>query len=327
MMLNKISSPFPPPDFLNFPFAGLAISDSFIHCIQFSRKKDAIYIEKYTERAIPPGLVVSGQINNKEALIEMLKILKKDLNLNRVKVSLPEEKGYLFTAKIPRATQKEIRSAIESKMEENVPVPPNELLFDYNLIDRSQPDYMIVSVSTSPVSLIDLYVEIFEKAELSLISLEIESQAIARALLPKGKDDGLDTVLIVNYGLEKVGLYVVVDRVVYFTSTISIKGEPSKDPEFLSREIKKLYIYWHTLKQNAGKPKKKIKKIIVCGENFKDEIVSYLSVNNQTPAVLGNAWVNVFDISKDIPEISFVDSLRYVTSIGLALPSGVLTQK
>lgn len=328
VMFNKISSIFPPPAFLDLPFAGLAISDSFIHCIQFGRRKGSLYIKKHAEKAIPRGVVTAGQINDRAALVEILKTLKKELNLSRVKVSLPEEKAYLFTAKIPKVTQKEIRSAIESKIEENVPVSPSELLFDYNLIDRNnKKDYLLVSVSNSPISLIDLYVGIFEEVGLSLLSLEIESQPIARSLLPKEKEDGLGTVLIVNFGLEKVGLYVVVDRVVHFTSTISTKGESSRALDFLSQEIKKLYIYWHTLKQNAGRPEKKIKKIIICGENFDDEIVSYLSANNQTPIIIGNVWANVFDINTNIPEISFVDSLRYTTSVGLALPSAVLIRR
>src|SRR3989344_639617 len=318
MIFDRISDIFPSPRFLRVPFVGLAVSDSSIHCIQFKKGGDSLSVEKCAEKNIPPNIIVSGQINNKEALIDILKDLKKELKLEYVKVSLPEEKAYLFTAKIPRVSQKEIRSAIESKMEENVPVSPNELLFDYRIIDSSQKDYLLVSVSTVPITLIDLYVEIFEKIGLSLLSLEIESQAIARSLLPRENSENLDTILIVNFGQEKVGLYVVVDRVVHFTSTVSIKSSSSNALEILSQEIKKLYIYWHTLKQNAGKPEKKIKQIIICGENIKEETAHYLSTSIQTPTVLGNVWTNVFDININIPDISFADSLEYATSIGLA---------
>ena len=327
MIFKNVSKIFPTPKFLDIPYAGLAISDSSVHCIQFGSKNNSLYIEKYTERPIPAGVVVSGQIYNKEALIEILKTLKKDLKLNYVKVSLPEEKAYLFTAKIPRVKQKELRSAIESKIEENVPVPPNELLFDYKLIDVSQPNYFIVAVSNLPISLVDLYVDIFDKVGLPLLSLEIESQAVVRALIPKENQKDSGTVLIVNFGLEKVGLYVAVDRLVNFTSTIPMKGEASKGPDFLSHEIHKLYMYWHTLKQNVNKPNKKINKIIICGDGFSEDIVSYLSVNNHTPTVLGNAWTNTFDFNKNVPAIPFEDSLKYVTAIGLALPSEILIQE
>ena len=276
---------------------------------------------------IPPGVVDSGQINKREVVVSILKKLKNDLGLNYVKVSLPEEKAYIFTAKIPVVTQDEIKSAIESKMEESVPVSPNELLFDYKLMEHGQEDYFIVAVSALPITLVDLYVDIFKEVDLSLLSLSVESQAVVRSLVPKVSRANLDTVLVVNFGFEKVGLYVAVDGVVHFTSTVSIKGDYSKNLELLSQEINKLFIYWHTLSQNVGNPKKKIKQIIVCGEGFKEEIIPYLTANSQTPVVLGNVWTNVFDINDSIPDISFNNSLGYATSIGLALPSSVLIQE
>jgi len=78
MNLKRISNIFPSPKFLSLPFAGLSISDSAIHCIQFGGGKKPLRIEKYTERALPADVIVSGQINNKEALVDILKVLKKE---------------------------------------------------------------------------------------------------------------------------------------------------------------------------------------------------------------------------------------------------------
>ena len=324
MRSNNISNAFPPPEFLNIPFAGLSISDSAIRCIQFGRKNGRLYIEKHIEKDIPSGVIVSGQINNKDALVSLLLALKKDLKLNYVKISLPEERAYLFTAKIPIVKRNEVISAIESKIEENVPVPPGELTFDYILTEHIQKGHLDVVVSTLPISVIDIYVEIASNAGLSLLSLEIESQAIATALL---SHDNLDTVLIVNFYPNKVGLYVASLGVVHFTSTISTKGESFKNPDFLLQEINKLYVYWHTLKENLDKPERKIRQIIICGENFEDTVVKYLSLNIQTPVVLGNVWTNTFDINSEVPEIPFSNSLRFAAAVGLALPSDILVQE
>ena len=102
------------------------------------------------------------------------------------------------------------------------------------------------------------------------------------------------------------------------------KGDALNSSDFLSQEIKKLYAYWHTLKDNIDKPERKIERIIVCGENFADSVVQYLSVHNKTKASLGNVWVNAFDVNLSVPEISFHDSLRYVAAAGLALPTRFL---
>src|SRR3989344_5704477 len=136
MKFNKIFDAFPAPEILDIPFAGLSLSDSAIRCIQFGKKDGGLYVHKYTEKKLNSGVIVSGQINDKEGLIRVLQTIKNDLKLEYVRVSLPEEKAYLFTAKIPIVKPNEVISAIESKIEENVPVNPIELLYDYKLIDH-----------------------------------------------------------------------------------------------------------------------------------------------------------------------------------------------
>jgi hypothetical protein len=321
MKFNKIFDAFPTPKFLDIPYAGLSISDSAVRCMQFGKKGGGLYIEKYTEKALPVGVMTNGQINNQEEIIKVVSEIKKELNLDYVKVSLPEERAYLFTAKIPVVEKEELRSAIESKMEENVPVSPLELTFDYNLFYHKQKEHLDVSVSAIPISLIDQYVDIMQKSGLSLLSLEIESQAIVSSLLPKNNQG---TTLVVHFNPDKVGLYVSYYRVVLFTSTIQTKGEYANNPSFLLQEIKKLYTYWHTLKENVDKDDKKISQIFVCGEKFEDSMISYLASHLDTPVGLGNVWTNVFDIDKNLPEISFNDSLKYSGPIGLALPRDIL---
>ncbi len=320
MNLKKIFKSFPAPKFLDVPFAGVSISDTSIRCIQFVKKNGTLHIEKYAERPLNRGVIMEGQINNIDEVVNILVDLKNELKLNYIKMSLPEEKAYLFTAKIPLVGTDEIRSAVESKMEENVPVSPLELTFDYKLFERPEKDLIDVVVSALPISIIDSYVEIAEKAGLSLLSLEIESQAITRAVLPYGSTD---TALVVNFSPEKVGLYVSHARVVRFTSTISTKGEYSNNPAFLMQEIKKLYTYWHTLKENVDKAERKISHIYICGEGFDEAMVSFIGSHSQTPTSLANVWINAFDINITIPEIPFNESIKYAGSVGLAIPSKI----
>ncbi|KKR31517.1 MAG: Type IV pilus assembly protein PilM [Parcubacteria group bacterium GW2011_GWF2_39_8b] len=321
MKFNKIFEAFPPPKFLNIPFAGLSISDSAIHCIQFGKKDGRIYIEKYAEVELSPGTIVSGEMHDKEKVLNIWKTLKKDLGFEHVKISLPEEKVYIFTAKIPIVKPEEVLSAVESKMEESVPVSQSELLFDYVVVDHRDKGHLDVVVTALPISVIDMYVGMAETAGLSLLALGIESQAITRALLPKGSRG---TSLLVHFGKEKVGLYVESDRLVRFTSTILLQRGPIPNPDFLSQEVKKLYTYWHTLKENLDKPEKKITQIIVVGENIPEWVILTLSNQSGTPIVLGNVWTNAFDVNLFTPAIPFPDSLRYGPAVGLALPSDTL---
>jgi Tfp pilus assembly PilM family ATPase len=321
MNRKKFFNLFPPPEFLDISYAGLSISDTNVRCLKFGREGKKLSVSKYIERSVPPGAIVSGFINNVQEVVSIIEDMKKDLDLDFVKVSLPEEKAYLFTTKIPIMESEEIRDAVEFKMEENVPVPPAELLFDYAMPDSASHDHINVVVSALPITVIDKYVETINSVNLSLLSLEIESQAIARAVLPKYD---MRTHLIVNFGKEKVGLYVVSNNVVHFTSTINTKGAPKDDLIFISQEIKKLYTYWHTLKENVEVESKKIIGIIICGEDISDQIIPYLSTHIKTKVTLANVWINAFDINKEVPKMSFVDSLKFATAVGLALPEDIL---
>lgn len=321
MKFNKIFDAFPPPKFLDMPYAGVSVSDSAIRCIQFGKKGGRLFIEKYTEKPIPTGVITNGQINNEDEVVRILAETQKDLKLKHVKITLPEERAYLFTAKIPLVEKSELRSAIESKMEENVPVSPLELTFDYNIFYHKQKEHLDVCVSALPISLVNQYVEISNKAGLSLLSLEIESQAIVRSLMPA---HSVGTVLIAHFSPGKVGLYVASFRLVCFTSTITVKGDSANTPGLLLQEMKRVFTYWHTLKDNADKDDRKISQVIVCGEKFEDSMVSYLSSNVDVPVVMGNVWTNVLDVDSSLPEISFSDSLKYAAAVGLALPGDIL---
>jgi Tfp pilus assembly PilM family ATPase len=316
MQIKKLFEIFPPPKFLDIPYAGISINDTAIRAIQFVRKNGRFEIEKYSEKILPQGLIVGGEVMNKQEIIANLLSVKEELGLEYVKVSIPEEKSYLFTAKIPIVPPKEVVENIEKKIEENVPVPSGELIFDYIVSDWSQDNFLRTIVLNLPIKVAETYVEIIQGAGLKPFTLEIESQAIVRAVV---KDDKEETVLVVNIMKNKVGLYVVNKKIINFSSTLTLKGDLENDQDMLSHEIKKLYAYWHSLKENIDKPEKQLQEIIICGENVSESVLPYLSTHHNTKVSLANVWINSFDINETVPVIDFNSSLKYPAAIGLAL--------
>ncbi len=321
-MYKKILDAFPPPNFLNIPYVGISISDSFVRSIKFGRNNRSLFVEKFSEKAIPRGIVEGGRINDTEGLVKILKEIKKEMNAKYARVSLPEEKAYLFETEIPHVVKEEIRSTIEFKIEENVPLKVAEVDFDYVITEQNrQTGNLTVVVSALPAKAVDAYAEAVSKAGISLLSLEIVSQAVARALLPYGTREAN---LILHFGLDKVGLYVVSSGIVSFTSTVSTKGENLSNRNFLLGEIKRVCGYWDTLKENEGKKEKQIQRIVICGEGIESDLVSYLTANQKVSVVLGNVWQNAFDVNDVVPPISFTDSIKFAPAIGLALPEEIL---
>ena len=101
MVMSTFFKIFPPPKFLNAPYAGISISDDAIQCIQFFSDPHGRFIDKHVNRPLPPGLVEAGHIMDEPKLTEIIKEVVKELGISFVKASLPEEKVYLFKTPVP----------------------------------------------------------------------------------------------------------------------------------------------------------------------------------------------------------------------------------
>ena len=296
---------FPPPRFLEMPAVGLDISDTAITALELVRRGDAFTVGRFGRRLLPAGAIADGYVHDKEKVTAELNALKKELRLNFVNGSLPEEKAYLYTVKLPQVSSKEMRAAIEFTLEENVPLSPAEAIFDYTVIQNassSPADSQEVSVTALPRAVVHAYAEIFHGAGLVPLSFELRAQAICRAVIARG-DRG--TYLVVHQGAEKTGLFVVRNKTVYFTATAAAEDTAREDelspsfaasdsrsrigedeernarradispaPLFLSptasiarlhAEIGKVISYWRTHAGDSGETIAAIGKIVLCG--------------------------------------------------------------
>lgn len=323
IMQSRFLKFFPVPKFLNPEYSGVSVSDTSIRLFQFQKKGTGLVIKKYLERPLPPGAIVSGHIHNTSEVVAVLRDIKKEIKTPYIRASLPEEKAYLFKTTIPLVGSNEIRNNIEFKLEENVPLPANTLTFDFAVVDPKETgkEHFSVVVSAIPREVVDLYVEVFESAGFVLYSLEMESQAIARALLKKTERG---TYIIVHCAPKKVGLYVVSHSIIHFTSTVAVGVDEHFDPNVVAPEVKKVIAFWQTSHVSDDMTSKDIEHVFVTGEGFTADFPGTLATLVKTDVTVGNVWTNAFDINQSVPEISFTDSVKYAPAIGLALPTHIL---
>lgn len=310
---------FPPPKFMVMKHVGLDISDDAIHCIEYSGHAPNMRISKYLSIALPAGLIEGGEIKDEKALGSVLTKLDKDLGLSYVKVSVPEEKSYLFQTDIPTTDPVAIAQNVEFKLEENVPLPVAEAVFYFDIMPMTVTGGKLkASVSVVPRVYIEKIVNILRTAGLSPIAFEVVPKSIAKAVLQKN-DKG--TVMIVQIMNNKTGIYIVCGGVVCFTSTIAWGSMPTnsnnKDLKILLDEIKRINDYWisHNLESS------KLEKIILVGH----DVLKYESLINEAASKIdltvsvGNVWTNAFSVNNYIPQIFKEDSLDYAVSAGLAM--------
>ncbi|MEA3399416.1 MAG: pilus assembly protein PilM [Patescibacteria group bacterium] len=342
---------FPTPKLLLMPSFALDISDKSIKYGELKMGSKGLYLGRFGKKEIPEGVIISGKIEKESQLIKMLKELRKEQNLHFVRVALPEEQIYLFNISLPKEVG-DIREAILLQLEEYVPLGAEEVLFDYEIVSVIKGN-ILTQVTAIPEVVVQKHLNVFEKAGLFPISFELEGQAVARAVIPKGNKEAL---MVVDFGETRTGISIVNNEKVSFTSTVDMGGDiltkmiaknfsisyeeaeelkieycTKKNTEkenifpiilnglsVLRDELNKHFVYWHTHNNELGKKHKPIKKIILCGGNTNiPGLTEYIATSMKVEVENADVWIN---ISKDrIPDMLYEESLGYSTILGLAL--------
>ena len=348
---------FPVPEYLLAPAAGLDISDRSVKYLELSNN-GRIKVLRFGDKPVPAGVIEEGRIKNKTEVVKILSELKKEIGLNHIFASLPEDEAYIVRMKMPPMKRDELRGSIELQLEEYVPLPPDQCIFDFELISAAsevEKNGADVSVSVLPRVIVEDYLEVFLAAGLLPLSFEIEAQAIARALVKKS-DPG--TSMIVDIGKIHTGFSVVqADRVV-FTSIIGLGGSnitfclqralgldavaanKIKEEKGLLRseqnqevfaalmppisalkdEIKQRFSYWQNhYDKDEGRRSSIDRVILVGGQSTLPGFKEYLETHLEIPVVLGNPWANFGARENELPSIDYNNAMRYVTALGLAL--------
>jgi type IV pilus assembly protein PilM len=339
------------------------ISDNSLKYVYFTPDPlhhGTLRLKAWGDIDIPSDTLARGNVKNPTSLQKVLEEVKQKIPTPYVRVSLPEERAYLFETEIKRDTPfKEIRGQLEFRLEENVPLSPRDAFFDYDIItapDQSGP--LRVSVTVYARDTILGYYDAVRAAGLIPLSFEVEAQAIARAALPRG-DQG--THLIVDFGKTRTGVGIVYRGSLMYTSTIDIGGKELSSalrrqlgdrPESELTEIKNTQglvrqmqdtsaydalittmsaikdeiamrmHYWDT--HAADLPDSRIVSMVLCGGscNLKG-LPGYFSETLGLPTKRALVWQNAFSLEQFVPPIGRRYSYGYATAIGLALTSFV----
>jgi len=358
--MSALSKLLPPPTYLTMPSMGVDISDTSLKYVSFHpvRKTGTQRkLKQWGDIAIPNGIVHRGQVNEPKQLAAALGEFKAKTNAEYISVSLPEERAYLFETEIKRNTPlKEIRSLLEFRLEENVPIPSKDVYFDYMLLPGDTEKQNIkVAVAAYARETIEHYYGACVDSGLRPVSFEVEAQAMARATVPT---DVKGAVMLVDFGKTRTGIGIVYKGTLLYTSTIDLGGDilskslrkvlgtdvaesaltKLKNTQGLIRSIEKSEVhdtligtisvikdelasrmqYWHI--RNGNSDDRRISSVYLCGgsSNLKG-LPAYLTESLGINTIRANVWENAFSLDAHIPPIDLRHSFGYATAIGLAL--------
>ena len=356
-LIRKAASFFPPPPILRLAAPGFDISDEGIRYVDLVDTGRGKELNAFGVEPLEKGVVKRGEIRKKEKLVNAISKIAKENQFRFVRSSLPDERAYLFQIDIrPEMKPEEIKTTLEFKLEEYVPVSSKEAIFDYMPTGvKTKDGKMKISVSVFSKKTVEKYVEVFEEAGLTPFSLETDTQAISRAVIPAEQKEG--NYMIVNFGNLRSNLAIVYNGVVSFTSTLEIGGKAideaiqgyysvskerarkikyeygltghkQKKELFFSMmstvsalkdEMNKHLSYWKSRMNNDG-VYGDLDKIILCGPNAGvSGLKEYVQESMGIPAEGGDIWMNAFSVEELIPSIYKSESYLYSTAVGLSL--------
>jgi len=360
-VLSSVQKMFPPPQIMAFPCVGVDVSDTSLKYIQFEKLHHSsegadLRVQYWGDIDIPSGVVERGSVNDIETLTAVLSEMKAKTGAQYIRMSLPEERAYLFETTVDIATpKKEIRGLLEFKLEENVPLSPADAYFDYEIIgkDNATKEYRVI-VAVYAQSTINSYYEACMGAGLTPLSFEIEAQAIVRATVPHMNEG---TYMLVDFGKTRMGVGIVYKGTLMYTSTLEIAGQQMSQEmravlgdvaeseltkiknsrglsktkenqavaevllqyaENIADELSVRMHYWHS--RGIEREERAIKKVIICGGSANlFGLPEFLTQRLEVPVERAKVWTNAFSLDEYIPEISRRYSYGYATAIGLAV--------
>lgn len=340
------------------PSVGIDISDRMLRYLELVQKNDRIEVGRFGDRAIPEGIIAEGKIADISKMRAIIRTIAENEGIRFAHVSLPEQHGYIAKMLLPFMRKRYIRESLELQIEDTIPITPASAVFDYEIAPCAthMPDtrHLDISISAMPREIIQEYAAIFEDTAITPLSFEFEAQAMARAVLP----ENCDTIMLVDIGMSRTGIFIQSHGLIRYTTTIPFGGlaltkllaerfhvsidEARKLKEshgliqaadntdialtlipavsLLQDEIRKYCQYWETHQENERIEHSSVERIILCGgEGNMPGLPDYLSRGLILPIELANPWLKITSFDAYIPPITKSHALQYATAIGLAL--------
>ncbi len=340
-----------PPRYLSLPTAGIDISTSGIKLASIRERLHGLELAAFDELILPEGVVVGGEIRDPKAVADGVHMLCARHRVRFANVALPESRGYLFEAVIPEGTKEIERVSIERHLDEYVPLPAGEVIFDFASIGKTDAGAAVVGAGYAR-RVVEETLAVMDEAKVRVRSLESETFALPRALLPAGD---AETVLIIDIGRTTTKLLIATNRLPRFVTTLDIGGHAltlavqkhfgvseeeakrvkaekgiapgSGNEEYLAAmlstvsvirdELMKRLDYWQTHTKQAGESVSRA--ILVGGNATVLGLPEYLEASLKVPVALGDVFANFASREAWLPPLEYTESLAYGTAIGLAL--------
>ncbi len=331
-------------------FFGLDIGSTAIRLVQLKRGGVHPALVAYGAMPVPANLTTSDSKLDQDKIAELIKQLIREnrVSLKNVVVGLPANKVFATVITTPKIDNSQLAKAIRYQAEQYIPMALDQVKMDWAVIDQSKDGKQLeVLLVAAPVSVVEKYMNIMEKAGLEPLALEANATAVARAIVPAGNL----AVVIVDFGATDTDITIVWNNAPRLIRSVSVGGmtfvksvsqnlgldevqatqftykfglTQSKLEGQVFKAIKPTLDNLVSEVEKSAKfftgryPDVKIEKLIVTGSaSALPELGPFLANSSGLPVEFGNAWVNV-SYPSGLQEKLMSLSSEYAGAVGLA---------
>ncbi|MDP3975142.1 MAG: type IV pilus assembly protein PilM [Candidatus Jorgensenbacteria bacterium] len=196
---------------------GVDIGTVSLKLVELARKGDVISLENYgmvatKEYLKRPNAVIQTSslklsVRDTAPLLEAL-VREVQPKARRVIASVPAFASFAVAIEMPLLTREETEKSIGFQAQRFIPMPASEVTFEWEKVGEYESaegrKYQHILLVAVPNELVKTYRELFHAAGLSLVALEVEHAALARAVSsPSGRH-----VMLIDIGAQSTAIAV-----------------------------------------------------------------------------------------------------------------------
>ena len=210
---------------------GLKLGASQIAAAQVVNKGGPKVV-RMARMSLQRGVVVGGELREPEELASILKTFfrKNKLPRNCVRLGISNNRINVRTFEISGISDpKQLANAVRFQAQETLPIPLDEAVLDYRIVDDRVGDDGVrvcrVLLVVAHRELVERYVSACRKAGLKLVGIDLEAFALLRALSDPTHPPGEDAAIVcVSIGHDRSTLAVSDGRLCEFTRVLAWGG-------------------------------------------------------------------------------------------------------
>ena len=279
---------------------------------------------KFDRISIPTGLIVQGNVQDEDALINSLLIYASQYpcKVRDAYLAIPLQQGFIRAYTLPWLPKRDRKSAISLLVDEEISIDRSDLLYDFLVISEEKHKNLQILLGATRQSILDRYVFIFAKAGFKVNGVDFAFSVLGQALgfEPKedvlylqGESDCFQMALFRGTVPGSVRTLLPLQRPLPLTE--KIRENSSEQMEEWENEIRRFLLYNRTQQSDLN-----LKRVIWSGNSVTEHLAQGLLMSNHVSAVeqakikcVPDSWLRVYKENKGLGEVAVGYALRIAT--------------